>query len=184
MRKLFGFILTFIISLSVFSAEITGEVVKVIDGDTIIIQNGEDRFKVRLAHIDAPELSQDCGQHAKTTLSILCESKNVYVEFHQIDMYGRIIGTIYLKKGLWNMYMESSNINKAMVEHGCAWWYEEFSNDPEYAALQAKAKKEEMGIWAKHWETCIPPWEYRKNKLKARKERLKITTQIFQNMVN
>ena len=179
--KLMTFILTFIVGLSVFSAEITGEVVKVIDGDTVIIQDGEDRFKIRLAHIDAPELSQDCGQHAKTTLSILCESKNVYVEFHQIDMYGRIIGTIYLHK-FFGVY--SGNINKAMVEHGCAWWYEEFSNDPEYATLQAKAKQEGIGVWAKHWETCIPPWEYRKNKLKARKERLKITTQIFQNMVN
>ena len=161
MKNLFSIILTFIISLSVFSAEITGEVVKVIDGDTVIIQDGEDRFKVRLAHIDAPEKNQECGDHAKTTLQILADGKNVYVEFHQIDMYGRIVGTIYLRKVLGIYY---GNINKAMVEHGCAWWYEEFSNDPEYAALQAKAKQEGIGIWAKQWETCIPPWEYRKMK--------------------
>lgn len=166
MKKLFELILTFVISLSVFSAEITGEVEKVIDGDTLIVKDGEDRYKVRLAHIDAPESSQDCGQHAKTTLQILADGKNVYVEFHQIDMYGRIIGTIYLRKVLGIYY---GNINKAMVEHGCAWWYEEFSNDPEYAALQAKAKQEGIGIWAKQWETCIPPWEYRKIKKKENK---------------
>jgi len=161
MKKIFSFISILFVSLCVIGAEITREVVKVIDGDTVIIQDGNDRFKVRLAHIDAPELSQDCGQHAKTTLSILCESKNVYVEFHQIDMYGRIIGTIYLRK-IIGVY--SGNINKAMVEHGCAWWYEEFSNDPEYAVLQAKAKQEGIGVWAKHWETCISPWKYRKMK--------------------
>lgn len=180
MKKIFSFI-TLFVSLSIIGAEITGEVVKVIDGDTVIIQNGDDRFKVRLAHIDAPELSQDCGQHAKMTLSILCESKKVYIEFHQIDMYGRIVGTIYLGKA-WNLYL--TNINKAMVEHGCAWWYEEFSNDPEYAALQAKAKQEGIGVWAKHWETCIPPWEYRKINQKYRKKDKKIITQIFQNIVN
>ena len=167
MKKIFSFMLTLCVSLSIIGAEISGEVARVIDGDTIIIQDGNDRFKVRLAHIDAPESSQDCGQHAKITLSILCESKNVYVEFHQIDMYGRIIGTIYLRKVL-GVY--SGNINKAMVEHGCAWWYEEFSNDPEYAALQAKAKQEGIGVWAKQWETCIPPWEYRKIKKSKKKE--------------
>ena len=161
MKKLFGFITTLIISLSLFGAEISGEVVRVIDGDTVIIQDGEDRFKVRLAHIDAPEKNQECGDHAKTTLQILVDGKNVYIEFHQIDMYGRIIGTIYLRKVL-GIY--SGNINKAMVKHGAAWWYEEFSNDPEYATLQAEAKQNKLGVWADHWETCIPPWEYRKIK--------------------
>ena len=60
MKKLFGFILTFIISICIIGAEITGEVVKVLDGDTVIIQDGKDRYKVRLAHIDAPEKDQEC----------------------------------------------------------------------------------------------------------------------------
>jgi len=161
MKKYFINFILCCVSFCVFSAEITGEVVKVLDGDTVIIQDGNDKFKVRLAHIDAPEKNQECDDHAKTTLQILIDGKNVYVEFHQIDMYGRIIGTIYLYKVL-GIY--SGNINKAMVKHGAAWWYEEFSNDPEYAKLQAEAKQNKLGIWAEHWETCIPPWEWRKMK--------------------
>lgn len=171
MKKIFGLILTLFVSIYVISAEITGEVVKVLDGDTVIIQDGEDKFKVRLAHIDAPEKDQECGDHAKMTLSILIDSKFVYVEFHQIDMYGRIIGTIYLRKVL-GIYI--GNINKAMVQNGAAWWYEEFSNDSEYATLQAEAKQNKLGVWGNHCETCIPPWEYRKmNKEKKKKRQLK-----------
>ena len=110
---------------------------------------------------------KNVGDHAKMTLSILIDSKFVYVEFHQIDMYGRIIGTIYLRKVL-GVY--SGNINKAMVQNGAAWWYEEFSNDSEYAALQAEAKQNKLGVWGEHWETCIPPWEFRKQKKDSKNE--------------
>ena len=168
--KIFYSLFLCCLCFSLFSAEISGEVVKVLDGDTVIIQDGEDRFKVRLAHIDAPEKDQEGGDHAKMTLSILIDSKFVYVEYHKIDMYGRIIGTIYLRKVL-GIYSE--NINKSMVKHGAAWWYEKFSNDSEYAALQAEAKQNKLGIWADHWETCIPPWEYRKLKKEKKQSETK-----------
>ena len=43
------------------SAEYEAVVLKVIDGDTIYIKSDDGRKKVRLRHIDAPELKQAYG---------------------------------------------------------------------------------------------------------------------------
>ena len=99
------------------------------------------------------------GKVSKSTLSILIEDKFVYVEFHQIDMYGRIIGIVYCDKIL-GQYI--NNVNMKMVSLGYAWWYEEYSNDSEYAKLQAEAKLTKLGLWK--GENPIPPWEFRKIK--------------------
>ena len=62
----FSVILMF--SMSSISAEYEAEVLKVIDGDTIYIKSDSGRKKIRLRHIDAPELKQTFGEEAKIFL--------------------------------------------------------------------------------------------------------------------
>jgi micrococcal nuclease len=164
MNKIFiKFILILLIcnfTIISFSAEIIGTVINVLDGDTLIIKeqltNNEikpGKFKIRLADIDAPELKQEFGTDAKHTLETFVNSKIIKVVYHQIDMFGRIVGTIYLN---------NESINEKMVKHGYAWWYQQYSKKLKFAQLQSEAKLAKRGMWVT--ENNMPPWEFRKIK--------------------
>ena len=68
-----------------------------------------------------------------------------------VDRYGRIVGRVYVNE---------LNINRELVVHGFAWVYRKYSDDAELLALEAKAKKKGLGLWAD--PDPIPPWEWRK----------------------
>ena len=51
------------------------EVIKISDGDTIVVLSGKEQTKVRLYGIDAPELKQPYGKKSKQFLSNLITRK-------------------------------------------------------------------------------------------------------------
>ncbi len=79
---------------------------RVSDGDTITIEAGGQKEKVRLNGIDAPESKQAGGQEARQYLAARILIKQVRIEGSSLDRYGRLLGTVYLG---------SENINLAMI---------------------------------------------------------------------
>lgn len=74
--------------LPVSAETLAGRVVGVHDGDALtLLVEGNRQVKVRLAGIDAPELSQPYGQKAKQTLSALAFGKEARVESAGPDKY-------------------------------------------------------------------------------------------------
>ena len=81
-------------------------VVRVVDGDSVHL-NADLGFyielhdrSVRIAHIDAPELSTDAGKAAKTyAQELLPVGSRVTLYSHELDKYGRVLGTITLADG-------------------------------------------------------------------------------------
>ena len=126
---------------------------KIIDGDTIHIENN----KIRLHGIDAPELNQncnyknkdwECGQQSKKYLIQLIDSNAVNCQVIGIDRYKRYIGICYVNK---------LNINKMMVKNGWAIAYRYYSKD--YTDEEFIAKKIKVGIWKGEFEE---PYIFRK----------------------
>ena len=60
MRKILFLIYIFILSLT--SMAISGQVIDVADGDTLVIRSGSKKIRVRMYGIDAPELKQRYGE--------------------------------------------------------------------------------------------------------------------------
>ncbi len=130
---------------------ISGEVIRVIDGDTIVVLDQDQRrHKIRLAEIDTPEKSQAFGNQAKKALSEKIFGKNVVVAYTDYDRYDRILGKIRYDGRL---------INHEMVEEGWAWHYRKYSDDEELAGAEDNARKSLLGLW--NGKNPIPPWEYR-----------------------
>lgn len=146
-------------------AEITGEVVGVYDGDTITLHAAGEKhtIKIRLDGIDAPEIGQPFGKQAKRALASKVLAKQVRVETHGLDKYGRTIGTVWRPDG----DIEHS-INHELVAEGWAWQYLKYSRSAELAEAQAKAMDAGLGLWADAAEP-IAPWEWRATE-KARKQ--------------
>ncbi len=143
-----------LLALSSFSQSITGKVINVKDGDTIVLLDGDNKqHTIRLAEIDAPEKAQDFGQVSKQNLSTLIFGKNVTVKVTTTDKYGRSIGNVYLNN-LW--------INLKQVEDGLAWHYKAYSKSDQIANAEIAAKSKKLGLWVN--PNAVAPWIWRKSK--------------------
>ena len=100
---------TLVIVVLLFSAQassktITGKVVVIHQGDTFTIKSilpneNEKLYKIRLSNIDTPELKQPFGKKAKFFTASQIIGEEVQVEYEMVDFYGRLIGTVILPEG-------------------------------------------------------------------------------------
>src|SRR3989338_7325560 len=84
------------------------KVIGVIDGDTLVLDG---KVRLRLRHLDAPELEFCGGQEAKNLLTDLASGKSVRVEEKIMDQQGRPMALVYIGSTL---------INQTMLESGWA----------------------------------------------------------------
>lgn len=85
----------FVVAFSA-SADISGRIVRVLDGDTVeLLEPGDRLTRVRLAGIDAPEKSQPFGQRSRQELSSMVAQRPVTVTGSETDRYGRLLGTLW-----------------------------------------------------------------------------------------
>jgi endonuclease YncB( thermonuclease family) len=135
---------------------LTGKVVSVTDGDTIkVLTKNKTLYKIRLNGIDAPERSQAFGKKSKANLSQLVAARIVDVQYKKTDMYGRILGTVFV---------DNNDINLRQIEDGYAWVYRRYCKRADYYKAEESARNRKLGLWYDKYP--VPPWEYRKRKKK------------------
>lgn len=153
--KIILFLIIFVIQSYATTPNAT--VMRVIDGDTIVVKtSNNEKKKVRLWGIDAPEMRQKSGPKAGRFLTTLLTDQPVYIDIITTDKYGRFVANVYDSNGVY--------INEEMIRIGLAWVYEYYVRDsnPKWYELQANAQKKHIGLW--RYRNPIPPWEYRKKR--------------------
>jgi len=128
-------------------------ILKVIDGDTIVL-NGE---KIRFSGIDTPELKQtclqndekvNCGMSAKILLvkkignntpKCISEGKDVY------------------KRTLAECFVNGESLSRFLVRSGYAFAYRKYST--KFIEDENFAKTNKLGMWAMEFQY---PWDFRK----------------------
>ena len=143
----FCMILTVLVVPVVLFAGDTAVVKYVIDGDTVILKNGDD---VRYIGIDAPEIDHEnnraelMGYEARSLNKALVGSKDVRLEYdHETrDHYGRRLAYVFLKNGTF--------VNRRLVRAGLATYLHKPPN-LNYAENLLKAQQtamsSKMGVW-------------------------------------
>jgi micrococcal nuclease len=119
---------------------------RVLDGDTISC----DKIKIRLCGIDAAEKTQTYGKAATTFLTKLVLNQNIRIVSNSLDIYGRVLGEVWLNNRL---------VNAEMLQAGMAYRYGECPTQKsilESAEKSAIANK--IGVWQRD---NIRPWDYR-----------------------
>lgn len=140
---------------------ITGRVVRIKDGDTIVLLDEQTReIPIRLAQIDAPESTQAFGQRSKQSLSSLVYGKTVQVELNGNRSFDRPEGTLIL---------DGRDINREQVRRGMAWASRKYAKDPSLFTVEKQARAARAGLWIDPNPT--PPWVYRRNARNAGAER-------------
>ena len=133
------------------------KIIRVIDGDTFDLENGE---RIRLALINAPEYPKDCmGVDARERLEVLVLNRIVSIEKLNKDSFGRIIALVYLDKLL---------VNEILVEEGFAYFDGRGvlnANSLKIEKTQEKAKLTGRGVWSSLCQTqkegCLIKGNYR-----------------------
>ncbi|EKY5338474.1 thermonuclease family protein [Salmonella enterica] len=125
----------------VAEADITGKIVRVLDGDTVEILAGNVATRVRLNGIDAPEKAQPFGQRSKQALTAIVSGKTVLAVGDRRDGYGRLLATLILN---------GRDINATQVSSGMAWVYryQGHATEPEYLRYEQDARTARRGLWS------------------------------------
>ncbi|MCK5847722.1 MAG: thermonuclease family protein [Caldisericia bacterium] len=100
-----------LISIALISCTASpNHVLRVIDGDTIVLSSGE---KIRYLGINTPEKGQHLYEEAKELNIKLLDGKEVYLEYdkEQTDVFGRTLAYVFTDEGF---------VNEMIVEHGLA----------------------------------------------------------------
>ena len=146
-------IIALLVLLSNSIAEEISGIPKVVDGDTVHIDN----YKFRLEGIDAPEMRQQCkkesfkisffigftfykdyscGRVSKEKLITKIDTTEIKCISSSKDRYKRYIATCYKGK---------TNLNQWMVRNGFAIAYRRYSKT--YVSDEEFAKENKLGLW-------------------------------------
>lgn len=131
-----------------------GKVVRVFDGDSVVVRTADADVEVRLADIDAPEKGQPYADNSRKALIALVQGREVTFEVLDIDTYGRSVSRVRRTSG-------ELDINSDLVRRGHAWVYRRYVRDQSLLALEESARARRAGLWALPEELRIAPWNYR-----------------------
>ncbi len=131
----------------------SGIVTYVYDGDTVQVQHGQKKEKIRLYGIDCPEKGQAYANVAKNMTMKLLLGKTVQVIPQKEDQYNRTVAILVV---------ENAVVQERLLETGMAWVYPQFCrilqcND--WKKLEADARKSKKGLWQ---QKAVAPWQWRR----------------------
>ena len=151
LHETIGTVLLAAVLLPTWSAAET--VVRVKDGDSLVVDSHGREVEVRLADIDTPEYNQPRGGEAREVLQSLVAGKEVRLELIGGDAYRRIVARVFV---------DTVDVNAELVRRGLAWVRRAYDPAPALVALEDGARKARRGLWAD--EDPMPPWIWRKTK--------------------
>ena len=128
--------------------------IKIIDGDTIHLNNE----KIRFSGIDTPEIKQTCN---KDNEIIYCGIKARQLLIDKIGK-NKITcvreGKDQYKRTLAECFVNNLSLSKILVREGYAFAFRKYSK--KFIHDEDFAKKNNMGMWSMKFEY---PWDWRKN---------------------
>jgi len=141
-----AFFLTISLSAPCFNSQ-TIRCTRVVDGDTIILDNGE---RVRLIGVDTPETKHPrkpveyFGKEASAFTKKMVEGKMVRLEYdwQERDKYGRMLAYVYL--------MDVTFLNAEILKQGYGHAYTRFPFKylEKFKQYEKEARKAKRGLWA------------------------------------
>lgn len=138
---------------------------RVADGDTVTVEDADgERYRVRLAGIDAPERKQPFGKASTRNIYNNVFDKKVVVDWYKKDRWGRLIGKVMLN---------GRDLNYEQVAEGYAWHFKKYAkeqtpeNRKKYADAEQAAIESKRGLWQD--KEVVAPWAYRKTQREKRK---------------
>ncbi|OGK10357.1 hypothetical protein A2767_02780 [Candidatus Roizmanbacteria bacterium RIFCSPHIGHO2_01_FULL_35_10] len=132
-------LLNIFLSYKISSQNIANKVrvIGVIDGDTVVLEN---KTRLRLRHLDSPELENCGGENARQLLTSLVEGKSITIEEQIPDQNGRAMALIYVDTLL---------VNQKMLESGWSHYHsDQTTKTSELKKIANEARSKNLGIFS------------------------------------
>lgn len=135
-------VILFLLYSPVFAATVD----RVIDGDTVVLDNDE---RVRLIGVDAPEVGQQGAERARAFLEGMTAADEVELQYDsdysgdRKDTHGRTLAYLHLPNGIC--------INAELIRRGYCKVLRDFpfSRKGQFINYEKEARERHLGIWAK-----------------------------------
>jgi len=120
-----------------------GKVVRVLDGDSILVKRAGRLYEIRLYGIDTPEYKQPFGREAGRVTRKMINKKIVDIRPMDVDRYHRIVALVTYNGRL---------VNRELVDKGAAWLYPRYCKKQplcrELRVEEQQARRQRLGLWA------------------------------------
>lgn len=140
---------------AVDTAPFAARVVKIHDGDTISIANGNRLIRIRFYGVDSPEYDQPFGTVSARNLGKAIKGRTLRFEPKYRDKYNRIVAVPYFADGTCLLDM--------IIENGDAWVFDDFCDDgalcKRLREAQHRARISQRGLWSDRG--AVPPSVWR-----------------------
>ena len=151
--KLFLVISICLIFFFLIYNDVKSNEIKIIDGDTIHLNNE----KIRFTGIDTPELKQTCN---KNNVIIYCgiEAKKLLIDkIGKNKVHCVRKGKDQYKRTLAECFVNNLSLSRFLVREGYAFAYRKYSK--KFIADEDFARSNNIGMWSMNFEY---PWDWRK----------------------
>lgn len=122
-------------------------VIAVHDGDTFYTDT---HVAVRIAEVDAPELTQEHGIQSRDALASLILHKQV-----ELDCAGRSY-----QRQVCHVHLGVTDVNAWLLANGHAWLAVRYQTTKVYTAFFVAARQQHRGLWSQ--SNPVAPWHYRR----------------------
>ncbi len=151
--KIFPLIAAMLLFSSAAAADrqLPGQVLRIIDGDSLVLNVNGAQYRVELATIDAPELNQPWGMAAADSLHRTLTGHFVVV--NSKGQAAQLTGEIIFR---------GRDVALDLVTDGLAWALPGAADDPKTAVFTAAediARQQKRGLWSD--DEPIAPWDWR-----------------------
>lgn len=136
-----------------------GDVVRIVDGDTIVVEIDGEEEKIRFIGVDTPESvgkyannPQAYGKEASIFTENLLEDTVVYLEADagNEDRFGRALRYVWIEEPDYSR-MSEIMVNAMLIEEGlaeCLFIEPNTRYQEEFEEIESRVKEEEIGIWS------------------------------------
>jgi endonuclease YncB( thermonuclease family) len=139
-----------------------GEVIKVVDGNTVVVSREGRTVNLSLDGIDVPEKNQAFGKEAKEFLANMVLNKKVDIKEKGASKGSHTFADVYVLKGYKHC------VNEELLRNGLAWYDSANSKSSKLSRIEKLARQEKRGLWTD--TNAISPWEYRNAQLAIKKK--------------
>ncbi len=130
-----------------------GSVVKVIDGDSLLLRTGKKNIEIRLYGVDSPEYNQPFAGKAKALAKQSVLDQKVLVRPVAYDSFQRLVAIVEY---------DGRTLNSELVGAGLAWVYPHYCRKKICRSWQQRedaARVKKKGLWS--GDRPVPPWQWR-----------------------
>jgi len=127
-------------------ADFESPVVRVLSGDTLILERDGREVELRLADIGAPQGSQFLAPVARSMLEAMVRRSAVRVELTGAETGVRLYGRVFAGE---------LDVTRALVERGAAWVCWDYALDTKLLPVEREAQRHRRGVWRNTMEVTM-----------------------------